>query len=85
MLNFKKFMSVTLAGCMVLALTACNGGDKKGSESENKAEARKDGSNPAAISSEVIKPSYFFNAGSYMFTGSEPIFETIKYYTKHEQ
>ena len=84
MLNFKKAMSATLAACMVLALTACNGGDKKGPDNQGTTEPREDGSNPAAISSEVIKPTYFFNAGSYTFTGTEPVFETIKYYTNIE-
>lgn len=85
MTNFKRILSACLAACMVVGMTACNGKDKNNSGGQTgESKPREDGSNPAAISSEVIKPTYFFNSGSYIFSGKEPIFETIKYYTNIE-
>lgn len=81
MINFKRVISACLATCMVVGMTACNNGKKSGSGEQAVTEPREDGSNPGAISSEVIQPTYFFNTGSYIFTGEEPVFETIKYYT----
>ncbi len=81
MFKFKRVLSACLAACMVAGLTACSGDNKGSSGEQAVTEPREDGSNPGAISSEVIEPTYFFNTGSYIYTGNEPVFETIKYYT----